>query len=111
MASPVMPQHPTQPEFLADESVVGARAWQDQRTPDLVPPLASGDQLRHLGSSYETQYKQESAICEMGFNGDLAQQQFWEAHVRFGSFASGSGRPPLQPCPLCPESDVRPPKC
>jgi hypothetical protein len=31
--------------------------------------------------------------------------------VRFGSFASGSGRPPLQPCPLCPESDVQPPKC
>ena len=28
-----------------------------------------------------------------------------------GSFASGSGRPPLQPCPLCPESDGRPPKC
>jgi hypothetical protein len=27
-----------------------------------------------------------------------------------GSFASGSGRPPLQPCPLCPESDSRPPK-
>jgi hypothetical protein len=23
----------------------------------------------------------------MGFNGDLAQQQFWEAHVRFGSQA------------------------
>jgi hypothetical protein len=23
----------------------------------------------------------------MGFNGDLAQQQFWEAHVRFGSKA------------------------
>lgn len=23
----------------------------------------------------------------MGFNGDLAQQQFWEAHVRFGSTA------------------------
>jgi hypothetical protein len=53
----------------------------------LVPPLASGDQLRHLGSSYELQFKQESAICEMGFNGDLAQQQFWEAHVRFGSKA------------------------
>jgi hypothetical protein len=32
-----------------------------------------GDQLRHLGSSYETQFKQETAICEMGFNGDLAQ--------------------------------------
>jgi hypothetical protein len=32
------------------------------------------------------------------------------ADVRFGSFASGSGRPPLQPCPLCPESDSRPPK-
>jgi hypothetical protein len=30
------------------------------------------------------------------------------ADVRFGSFASGSGRPPLQPCPLCPESDRRP---
>jgi len=23
----------------------------------------------------------------MGFNGHLAQQQFWEAHVRFGSKA------------------------
>jgi hypothetical protein len=31
-------------------------------------------------------------------------------YVRFGSFASGSGRPPLEPCPLCPESDSRPPK-
>ena len=29
------------------------------------------------------QFKQESRIGEMGFNGDLAQQQFWEAHVRF----------------------------
>jgi hypothetical protein len=33
------------------------------------------------------------------------------AAMSFGSFASGSGRPPLQPCPLCPESDGRPPKC
>jgi hypothetical protein len=54
----------------------------------LVPPLASGDQLRHLGSPYEPQFKQETAICEMGFNADLAQQQFWEAHVRFGSLAA-----------------------
>jgi len=29
----------------------------------------------------------------MGFNGDLAQQQFWEAHVRFGSKAD-IGLPP-----------------
>ena len=87
MAFPVMPQRPTQREFLVVESSVEVRVWQDQRTLDLVPPLASGDQLGHLGSSYETQYKQESAICEMGFNGDLAQQQFWEAHVRFGSKA------------------------
>src|SRR6266852_2002284 len=28
-----------------------------------------------------------------------------------GSFASGSGRPPLQQSPLCPESDGRPPEC
>jgi hypothetical protein len=81
-----MPQRPTQREFLVAESSVEVRAWQDQRTLDLVPPLASSDQFRHLGSSYETQYKQESAICEMGFNGNLAQQQFWEAHVRFGSW-------------------------
>ena len=33
------------------------------------------------------------------------------AYVGFGSFATGSGRPPLRPCPLCPESDGRPPKC
>jgi hypothetical protein len=85
MAFPVMPQRPTQREFLVAESSVEVRVWQDQRMLDLVPPLASGDQLRHLGSSYQTQYKQESAICEMGFSGDLAQQQFWEAYVRFGS--------------------------
>jgi len=29
----------------------------------------------------------------MGFNGDLAQQQFWEAHVRFGSEADISLSP------------------
>jgi hypothetical protein len=62
-----MPQRPTQREFLVAESSVEVRVWQDQRMLDLVPPLASGDQLRHLGSSYQTQYKQESAICEMGF--------------------------------------------
>jgi hypothetical protein len=28
----------------------------------------------------------------MGFNGDLAQQQFCEAHVRFGSKADIEGR-------------------
>jgi hypothetical protein len=33
----------------------------------------------------------------MGFNGDLAQQQFCEAHVRFGSKAD------IEACP----SDVR----
>jgi hypothetical protein len=85
MAFPAMPQRPTQREFLVAESSVEVRVWQDQRMLDLVPPPASGDQLRHLGSSYQTQYKQESAICEMGFSGDLAQQQFWEAYVRFGS--------------------------
>jgi hypothetical protein len=49
----------------------------------------------------------------MGFNGHLAQQQFWEAHVRFGSkadvtplnfdvrFTPKSGRPSAQSkCPL-----------
>ena len=83
MAFPAMPQLPTQREFLADESSVEVRAWLDRRTLDLVPPLALDDHLRHLGLSYETQFKQESAICEMGFNDDLARQQFWEANVRF----------------------------
>src|SRR5689334_2942517 len=95
MASPATPQHPTQREFLADESAVEVRAWKDQRrTLDLVPPLASGDQLRHLGSSYEPQFKQETAICEMGSTRDLAKQQFWEAHVRFGSKADIEAPPP-----------------
>jgi hypothetical protein len=38
----------------------------------LVPPLASRDQARHLGWSYGSQFKQENAICEMGFHGGSA---------------------------------------
>jgi hypothetical protein len=76
MAFPAMPQRPTQREFLADESSVEVRAKRDRRALDLVPPLASADQLRQFGSSYETQFKQESTICEMGFNDDPALQQF-----------------------------------
>jgi hypothetical protein len=33
----------------------------------------------------------------MGFNGDLAQQQFWETHVRFGSEADIDA----YPCDVC----------
>ena len=94
MACPATPQHPTQREFLAAESAVEVRAWKDRRrTLDLVPPLASGEQLGHLGSSYEPQFKQETASCEMGSTRDLARQQLWEAHVRFGSKADIEARP------------------
>ena len=71
MAFPAMPQRPTQRGFLAGESSVEVREWQDQQALDLVPPPASGNQLRHLGLSLEAQFKQESRIGEMG-NSPLA---------------------------------------
>jgi hypothetical protein len=40
----------------------------------------TGDQLRSS--------KQEIATAEMGFNGQLAQQQYQAAHVPDGSFSS-----------------------
>jgi hypothetical protein len=59
----------------------------------------------------KTRLQQGFAACEMGFRAQFAQQQSFAAHVRFGSFATDALGAPLQPCPLCPESDVRPPKC
>src|SRR5262249_54784766 len=63
----------------------------------------------------------ESRIGELGFNGDLAQQQFCEAHVRFGSKADISECPSdvcFTPnsghwlsgsrCPLCAKSRHQP---
>jgi hypothetical protein len=82
MAFPVMPQRPTQREFLVAESSVEVRVWQDQRMLDLVPPLASGDQLRHLGSSYE-----------LNTNRNLRSAK-WDSSRSYAAAILGS------PCPL-----------
>jgi hypothetical protein len=37
----------------------------------------------------------------MGFGGHIAEQQYSAMNVRFGSFTSGSGWPPLQPRVMC----------
>jgi hypothetical protein len=103
----------------AEQSARGDQIWLQQyaRSITVIERITYGcvilrtryPQMSALGHSVPTQFAAKHPYDRDTLKADHTTGL--NPDVRFGSFASGSGRPPLQPCPLCPESDGRRPKC